>query len=332
MGTKSHLDFDTAITEFTRYLQLHRYSKNTTDGYLRTIKQTLSDRNLKTLKQRDLDDIAIQLGDKYQLNGNRLRYAAVNLFCKKILKRKGLYLEIETSEIKNKDVLIPEQVEQILEIAKKKRKVVYATILLLYDGALRRSEVCNLNVEDVNYETGELYLRKTKTGDGIVNINSRVVEAVKGYLLYERKPTEQAEKALFVNQFGDRIGERFIRSNLKQCAVEAGITKRVYPHMLRASSITRMLNDRANPLTVQLHARHHSFKTTMIYNRPTQQQMKQEIERIFVTKKDITDVEREKAVIDRFLRGEISIEEMSRLLEVMRPKQLKPITELTGYL
>jgi Trp operon repressor len=70
----------------------------------------------------------------------------------------------------------------------------------------------------------------------------------------------------------------------------------------------------------------------MIYNRPTQQQMKQEIERIFVTIKDMTDLEREKAIIERFLHGEITVEEMSKMLEVIRPKQLKPHTELTGYL
>ena len=70
----------------------------------------------------------------------------------------------------------------------------------------------------------------------------------------------------------------------------------------------------------------------MIYNRPTQQQMKQDIERIFVVKKEITTEDREKAVTDKYLHGEITIDEMVRLLEAMRPKQLKPISEFTGYL
>jgi hypothetical protein len=58
---------------------------------------------------------------------------------------------------------------------------------------------------------------------------------------------------------------------------------------------------------------------------------KQGLERIFVVKKEITDVEREKAVVDRFLRGEISIDDMSKMLEVIRPKQLKPSSEFPGY-
>ncbi len=79
------------------------------------------------------------------------------------------------------------------------------------------------------------------------------------------------------------------------------------------------------------HARHNSFNTTRIYNRPTQQQMKQDIERIFVVKKEITTEDREKAVTDKYLRGEITMDEMVRLLEVMRPKQLKPSSEFPGY-
>jgi site-specific recombinase XerD len=203
--------------------------------------------------------------------------------------------------------------------------------LLLYDCALRRSEVCNLNIEDINFDSGELYLRDTKTGDSIGYMNSRVAEAINEYLLYERKPSLQGEKAVFLNKYGKRIGERFLRDNLKQCAVEAGVTRRVYPHMLRASCITHLLNKGVNPLTVQTHARHHSFRTTMIYNRPTQQQMKQDIERIFVVKKEITTEDREKAVTDKYLRGEITMDEMVRLLEVMRPKQLKPSSEFPGY-
>jgi hypothetical protein len=59
--------------------------------------------------------------------------------------------------------------------------------------------------------------------------------------------------------------------------------------------------------------------------------MKADIERCFVVKKDVSQGEREKAIVDRFLRGEITIDEMSHLLEVIRPKQLKPSSEFTGY-
>ena len=84
-------------------------------------------------------------------------------------------------------------------------------------------------------------------------------------------------------------------------------------------------------LTVQTHARHRRFRTTMIYNRPTQQQMKDDIERIFVKKVNLEDKDREKVVFDKYANGEITVEEAISLLEVIRPKQLKPRTEFTGY-
>jgi hypothetical protein len=69
--------------------------------------------------------------------------------------------------------------------------------------------------------------------------------------------------------------------------------------MLRASSITHLLNIGINPITVQTHARHNAIRTTMLYNRPTQQQMKYDIERAFVTKTDIDDKDRVKAIVDK---------------------------------
>jgi len=82
---------------------------------------------------------------------------------------------------------------------------------------------------------------------------------------------------------------------------------------------------------VQHRARHRNFKTTMIYNRPTQQQMKNDIERAFVIKNELTKKDRVEAVIDKYLRGELSNNEMSQILEAIRPKQLNHKSEFTGY-
>jgi site-specific recombinase XerD len=325
------MNLQETLHKFEIYLIKNNCSQNTIDGYIRTIRQTMHDFNLNNFTQDELDEIAVSLISKYQIGGNRLRYAALNLFCREILKRDDLYLKIPKSQDKNKDILTNEQVEKILDVAKTKRKSVFAVLQTIYDCALRRSEACNLNISDVNFETMELSLRDTKTGDKIVSITSRVAESIKDYCLYERKSKHEGEQALILNRFGRRIGEHFIRNNLKRCAVEAGIIKRVYPHMLRASCITHLLNKGINPLTVQQHARHRSFKTTMIYNRPTQQQMKKDIERVFVVKKDLTKKDRVKSVVDKYLRGEISNNEMSRLLDVIRPKELNHKSELTGY-
>ena len=161
-------------------------------------------------------------------------------------------------------------------------------------------------------------------------LTSRLSQAIRDYILHERKPSNKDEKALFLNNYGHSISEHFARRNLKKCAVGSGITRRVYPHILRATCIIHLLNGGVNPLTVQQHARHNCFKTTMIYNRPTQQQMKNDIERIFVKQDNITYEDRSRAMFDKYLKGEITINELRQFLEFTRPKQLNPKSELTG--
>jgi alkyl hydroperoxide reductase subunit AhpF len=69
----------------------------------------------------------------------------------------------------------------------------------------------------------------------------------------------------------------------------------------------------------------------MEYDRPTQQDMKVDIERVFVKKKLLDDEDRIKASVDKYFKGEITKDELQTLLDVLRPKQLKPEGEFSGY-
>jgi site-specific recombinase XerD len=326
------MNFDLAIEEFRRYLKQNYDSKNTQECYIKGVKNTLKDKNLDTLIQRDLDDISIALKDKnLKPNTIRVRHAAINLFCKEILKREDLHLKVSWQEPTIKDVLTHEQTERVLEIAKTKSKTDYAVVMTLNDGALRKSEVCNLNLDDVRFDTLELYIRDSKTGNNIVTMTTRVADAIKDYILYERQPINDNEQALFISKRGKRIGEHFVRNHVKECAAEAGITTRVYPHLFKASSITHLLNEGINPKSVQQHARHAHLSQTMQYNRPTQQQMKCDIERVFVKKDNLDDKDRIRATVDKYHKGEITKDELLALLDVLRPKPLKHEGELRGY-
>lgn len=326
------MNFNHTLNKYERYLRQNNYSDNTISNYCRTIRQHFEKKDLDKITQKQINDIAIELNGKYAQNGNRQRFSAINLFCREILKKKKLHLKIPASKVTTKDVFTYEEIEDILRCAKSKNKREYAIIQTLYDCALRKMEICNLDIDDIDYTQMELKLRNTKTGkDEVVTMTSRVADAIKDYMLYERRPKTRDEKAVFVNKYGVRIGEHVVRNNLKLIAIECGIKKRTYPHMLRASCITHLLNKRVNPLTVQTHARHSDFKTTMRYNRPTQQQMRSDIEKIFVVKDNLTDEDRHRAILDKYLKGELSINEFATSLRDMRPKELKHHSEFTGY-
>ena len=59
--------------------------------------------------------------------------------------------------------------------------------------------------------------------------------------------------------------------------------------------------------------------------------MKNDIERIFVKKENLTDEDRTRAMFDKCIKGEITINELTQFLEVTRPKTLNLKSELTGY-
>jgi len=329
------MNFDTAIEEFRRYLKQNNkrdYSKNTMHCYVEGVTNTLKDKDLDNLTQRDLDDISIGLKDKGQKpNTIRLRHAAINVFCREILKREDLHLQIPWQKRTIKDSIPPKEMERILEAAKTKSKLDYAVLLIFNDGALRISEVCNLNLDDVKFATLELYLRDSKTGNDIVTMTTRVADAINDYILYERQPAEKNEQALFISKRGRRIGQHFVRSHVKALAVEAGITTRVHPQRFRTTSITHLLNNKVNPISVQHHARHADLRQTMEYNRPTQQDMKGDIERVFVKKELLDNEDRIRASVDKYYKGEITKDELQTLLDVSKPKQLKPEGEFSGY-
>jgi len=275
-------DNDKLLDKFNRYLRENNHSKSTIYMYTKTVELMLSMKDPLTMTEDDLHDVKLFLVEKYAQNGNRARFAAINAFCKHVLKREDLHLKIPGPVIKNKDVFTNEQIDAILAVAKTKNKLAYAILQTLYHCGLRKMELCNLNLSNLNFETMELILNDTKTGNSVVSMTKAVEQALADYIQNERTPKTNNEQAVFLSKKGVRIGEWVVRGCLKECGKEAGVkTSRMYPHMLRASCITHLLNKGVNPLTVQLHARHRNFMTTMRYNRPTQQQMKADIERIF---------------------------------------------------
>ena len=329
------MNFDAADKEFRRYLKQNNkqvYSKNTLHCYVEGVTLTLKDKDLDNLTQRDLDDISIKLKDEgLKPNTIRLRHAAINLFCKEILKREDLHLMVPWQKKTQKYPIPPKEMERMLEVAKENSKLDYAILLTLLDEGLRRSELCNLNLDDIQYETLEIHLNDTKTGNNVVTMTTRVADAIKDYILYERKPKDDKENALFISKRAIRIGPSFVVKHVKALAVEAGITTRMYPHRFRTTCITYLLNNRTNPLTAMHHARHATLKQTMDYDKPTQQDMKGDIERVFVKKNNLDDEDRVRASVDKYLKGEINTHELQTLLDVMKPKQLKPEGEFSGY-
>jgi len=73
--------------------------------------------------------------------------------------------------------------------------------------------------------------------------------------------------ALFVTERKphERLGRRGIQRIFSELGKRAGLSKRVYPHLLRHTTATVMLQNGASSLEVQLYWGHDSPDTTQIY-------------------------------------------------------------------
>jgi integrase/recombinase XerD len=136
------------------------------------------------------------------------------------------------------------------------------TILeLLYGAGLRASEVCGLRPEDVRLEERTLRCKGKGMKERVVPIGRAAAARVRGWL-GRRRPG----RFLFPGRFPDEPLRRVTVWRLvKQAAVAAGIRRRVFPHILRHSFATHLIEGGAELRSVQELLGHAFVATTQIY-------------------------------------------------------------------
>lgn len=150
-------------------------------------------------------------------------------------------------------------------------------MLLLYDGGLRRSEALNLKGEDVNLRSGIIYIKGKGDKERILPITTdRLREALEtcwkpGYLSVNQKETKR---------HGKERPYHGIRKALTRAAEEAGISQRVYHHLLRHSFGTHTMAAGVNLRAIQGMMGHSTSQVTETYTHLVEDYMVAEAARI----------------------------------------------------
>jgi len=151
-----------------------------------------------------------------------------------------------------------------------------ALMELLYASGLRVSELVNLNLEQVNLDTNEIRVWGKGSKERIVLMGKPAAEALRTYLKQGRPKLFGTKirmtNALFINRYGGRLIERRVQRILEKCANIVGIGKRVYPHMLRHTFATHLLDGGADLRVVQELLGHANLSSTQIYTHVTKSQ------------------------------------------------------------
>jgi len=144
-----------------------------------------------------------------------------------------------------------------------------AILELFFSTGLRVSELCALNC-DLDLTQDSFSVRGKGEKVRVVFLSSAAKSAVAAYL----KARKDMAEALFVNdQAGtaipSRLTPRSVERIIKKCAMKAGITKKMTPHVLRHVFATDLLNNGADIRSVQQLLGHASINTTQIYTHIT---------------------------------------------------------------
>ncbi len=182
---------------------------------------------------------------------------------------KSLPDAITVTEVKE---LISQPAKSHMPEAKRDR----AMLELLYASGMRVTEMVSLNIDDVDTANNTVRCFGKGSKERIVPIYPQAAQSVALYLK-EVRPNlvhKENERALFVNQRGDRLTRQGLWQILKGYAKKAGLGERVTPHTLRHSFATHMLTGGADLRAVQEMLGHANISTTQIYTHVSSEHIK----------------------------------------------------------
>jgi integrase/recombinase XerD len=150
-------------------------------------------------------------------------------------------------------------------------------IEILYDTAIRRAEVANIKLVDLDLESGYIHVKGKGDKERVVPLSRRVCELVKNYLLMVRSSFVNGDDPgfLVLNRWGQKMDPNSIWQVVKRCAYLAGIKKNVTTHTFRHTCATHMLKNGAPVRHLQEMLGHESLESTQIYTHVTINDLKE---------------------------------------------------------
>lgn len=147
-----------------------------------------------------------------------------------------------------------------------------AVLGIYYGCGLRRTEGIKLDLKDVHFRTGLLYVREGKGAKRrVVPMGRQVKNDLQTYVCKERK-AKPGEPAFLIGHTGNRMGGERAAKILKGLLERAGIDREVTLHSLRHSIATHLLESGLAVENVREFLGHSHLESTQIYTRVSREQ------------------------------------------------------------
>ncbi|WIL39375.1 tyrosine recombinase XerC [Kurthia sp. YJT4] len=160
------------------------------------------------------------------------------------------------------------------ETPKEKREL--AILELLYATGIRVSELTSIQLKDVDFSLSILRVMGKGRKERYVPFGQFAHEALQLYVTDARPilMKKQQHDSLFVNMRGERLTARGVRYILNEMVKKTELTTTIYPHMIRHTFATHLLNQGADLRTVQELLGHASLSSTQVYTHVTKEHLR----------------------------------------------------------
>ena len=142
-----------------------------------------------------------------------------------------------------------------------------AIVEVLYATGARVSELCGLDLDDVDYGRNTMRVLGKGNKERTIPIGTPAMKAL-GDWINNARPSlagDKAGRAVFLGARGSRIDQRTVRTVVYEALSALDGVERMGPHGLRHSAATHLLEGGADLRTVQEILGHASLATTQIY-------------------------------------------------------------------
>ena len=259
---------------FLQKLELKHYALNTAKTYIQLFEVFIN--HYKNIALTKIDEGMIRLYIQNLVHQQKSAsyinqmINSIKFYYEVVLEMPNRFYSIERP-IKKEALPKVISLEEVQAIIKNTNNIKHRCIVsLLYSAGLRRSELLNLKIEDIDSKRMVINVKDSKGGkDRITILSPTILKDLRAY--YSAwKPTTY----LFEGSNGKQYTATSVLNIIKKAAKKAGIRKNITPHMLRHSFATHLLENGTDLRYIQVLLGHNSTRTTEIYAQVATNQLK----------------------------------------------------------
>lgn len=251
--------------EFLQKLELKRYAINTAKTYINLFERFINHYKNKELTHIDENDIKAYLlllvrQEKSNSFINQM-INSIKFYYEIVLEMPNRFYSIDRP-IKKESLPKVISLEEVQLIIKNTNNIKHRCIVsLLYSAGLRRNELLNLKLDDIDSKRMLITIKNGKGNKDRLSILSKSV--LNDLRIYYKQ--WRPKIYLFEGPNNKKYSATSILKIIKMAAKKAGIKKNISPHMLRHSFATHLLENGTDLRYIQVLLGHSSSKTTEIY-------------------------------------------------------------------